>query len=262
MQKLRIIVGDEGTPFARGFADSLRNLGCICTVHSQSVSNITRYIIAEQPDAVIIDISAGSSEYYNLLKSIHKCTDAPVFAVTSVYRHMLDIELCRTGLVSIHKKPVETGYLVREIALCVYGAQAYAHYRAATMETVVGEFLQQLGAAPNVTGFRYLRSILCRTIEDPARIRGICSDLYPQIAAEYHVNVPCVERNIRTLLAGVWEHGNLYVLSEALHYPTSLLRNRLSNTKFIACATESLRMDSRIQLFLEEQQEPEYPTDE
>lgn len=250
MQRLRILVGDDGTHFARGFAESLRALGCICSVHYQSVPNMIRCVVAEQPDAVIIDISAGSVWHYDLLKAVCKCTNAPVFAVTTVYRHMLDTDLCRVGVVSIRKKPVEAALMLREIAICVYGAQTYARYRLTTIEMIVSDFLQQLGAAANMAGFRYLHSILCRTVEDPSLVHGICTKLYPVVAEEYHVNVPCVERNIRTLLADVWNHTNVYVLSEALHYPTALLHNRLPNSKFIAGATEALRMDSRVQLFL------------
>lgn len=250
MQQLRILVGDDGTHFARSFAESLRVFGCICSVHCQSMPNLMRCVDAEQPDAIIIDISAGSVWYFDLLKAVRKCTNAPVFAVTSVYRHMLDIDLCRAGVVRICKKPVEAALMLREIAICVYGVQACVRYRHTTIEMIVSDFLQQLGAAANMAGFCYLYSILRRTVEDPSLVHGICTKLYPVIAEEYHVNVPCVERNIRTLLADVWNHSNVFVLSELLHYPTARLHNRLPNAKFIACATEALRMDSRVQLFL------------
>ncbi len=252
VRKLHLLIGDDGTPFARHFAESMCDFGCECSVYRQTTDNMVRRVTKEQPDAVILDISTGSPTHYHLLKAIQKCSAAPVFAVTAAFRPMMDTDLCREGLVSVHKKPVEYAAMLREIALCVYGTQAYAHYRSTTIEIVVSGFLQRLGAAPNMTGFRYLHTILCRTIVNPGLVHGICSKLYPQIADRYHVNVPCIERNIRTLLANVWLNSNLHLLSEALHYPMALLHNRLPNAKFIACATESLRMDSRVRMFLED----------
>ncbi len=252
MQQLRILVGDNGTHFARGFVASLRVYGCICSVHHQSLTNIVRSAVEEQPDAIVIDTSESAAWHYELFKQLQRSTQSAVFVVTSVHHYGEKAGFLREGVVAVFQKPVEAALMLREIARYVYGAQTYVRYRATTIETIVSDYLQQLGAASNMSGFRYLHAILCRTVEEPTLVHGICTKLYSVIAEEYHVNVPCVERNIRTLLMDLWDHTNAFVLSEALHYPAARLHNRLPNAKFIAGATEALRMDSRVQLFLED----------
>lgn len=252
MQQLRILVGDNGTHFACRFVASLRIYGCICSVHHQSLTNMVRSAVEEQPDAVIIDISENAAWNYELVRQLLHSTRSVVFVVTSVHHYAAKADLLRAGAVAVFQKPVEAALMLREIARYIYGEQTYARYCVTTIETIVSDFLVQLGAAANMSGFRYLHAILCRTVEEPTLVHGICAKLYSVIAAEYHVNVPCVERNIRTLLADLWEHTNAFVLSEALHYLANLLHSRLPNAKFIASATEALRLDSRVQLFLED----------
>ncbi len=252
IQKLHILIGDDDTPFAIRFAESLRRYHCICSVVHQSAPNMVRFILAEQPDAIILDISKGSLLHYDLLRSIRKCTNAPVFAVTAAYQQALDAELCRAGIVSIRRKPAEISAMLHDIIHCIYNVHTYPQYRSAAIHAVVTEFTEQLGAPQNLSGSRYLCAILCRTVENPALIQGICSRLYPQIAEEYHVKVPCIERNIRTLLEYIWAHSDRDTIARLLRYPTALPHKRMPNAKFIDYATKALGKDCRVNFFLAE----------
>ncbi len=250
MQQLRILLGDNGTNFARHFADRLRRRGCICSTHRQSVANFLRSIAAESPDAIIIDISDKSVDHYNLLVAIQKSCDAPVFAVTAAFNPYMEKQLYQAGMSAIWRKPIDDGAALQEIALCVHGATSFAQYRSFTIEMVITEFLQRLGMSPDMAGYRYLQAILKMTVDDPELVQGICKRLYPQIAEMFHVNLPCVERNIRSTLADVWNHTNCYAIADVLGYPVATVKRKLSNARFIAAATESLRMDTRVQAFL------------
>ena len=46
-----------------------------------------------------------------------------------------------------------------------------------------------------------------------------CKWLYNEVANEYQTTPFCVERNIRTLVDSIWNHGNRELLEEIIPYP-------------------------------------------
>ncbi len=253
---MRILIGDDGTSFARRLAVQLRKRDCVCSVHAQSLNNMVRFADAEQPHVILIDITDKSIDYQTLIRELNKRSDALIFAVTAARNVYLEKQLWRTGLCNIWYKPLDEEAILREMRICLHGECSGRLRYQVTVESLAAEFLRGMGVPANMAGYRYLLAVLEMTIEDPSLVQGICKNVYPVIAARFGVNIPCVERNIRGVLAHVKAHTNQYVLGEMLGYPASTVRENLSNARFIAGATEHLRMDVRLcALMLERERE-------
>ena len=65
-------------------------------------------------------------------------------------------------------------------------------------------------------GFRYITYGVAKNIQNPELIIYICKGLYIEIAVHFHVSVDSVERNIRTVVNTIWNHGNRELLNDIL----------------------------------------------
>lgn len=81
-------------------------------------------------------------------------------------------------------------------------------------ERKTGNLLRNLGVNNSYKGFRYTTYGICRVIHDPDLLTYISKGLYVEIACRYHTTVECVERDIRTVVKTIWEHGDRTLLTE------------------------------------------------
>lgn len=65
--------------------------------------------------------------------------------------------------------------------------------------------LLRLGLTPNYTGFFHIAYAVHLAVQRPERLRMVTKWLYPEVAKNYKTTWKCVERNIRTAAAIVWE---------------------------------------------------------
>lgn len=67
--------------------------------------------------------------------------------------------------------------------------------------------LYQLGLTARYTGFFYTAYAVYLAVEMPQRLLLVTKWLYPEVAIHYGTHAGCVERDIRTVIAMVWERG-------------------------------------------------------
>lgn len=92
------------------------------------------------------------------------------------------------------------------------------------------KLLRRLGVNGSYIGFRYTVLGICLAIQDPALTTYICKGIYVEIANCYRANADSVERNIRTVVSVIWEHGDRDLLNEIF---CRKLTARPRNTAFI-----------------------------
>ena len=68
--------------------------------------------------------------------------------------------------------------------------------------------IERLGAGGRYRGFRCLACAVELALEDEDRLYGLTKALYPAVARRLHTKPGNVERNIRTLIARIWEKGD------------------------------------------------------
>lgn len=79
-------------------------------------------------------------------------------------------------------------------------------------ERKTGNLLRNLGVNNAYKGFRYTVYGVCRVIQDPELLTYITKGIYVEIAIHHNTTVECVERDIRTIIKTIWEHGDKALL--------------------------------------------------
>lgn len=75
------------------------------------------------------------------------------------------------------------------------------------------DLLYQLGVTANYMGFFYTSYAVWLCAQEPERLQLVTKWVYPDVAEHYQTNWKAVERNIRSVIAMVWDN-NLEQLNE------------------------------------------------
>lgn len=253
--QLRIIVGDDGTAFARGLAKRLRKMGCACSARLQTPQNLLRAIQSEQPHIIILDITQKFHDYASLIREIKAQSQALVFAVTAASNSYLERQLWMEGLLNIWCKPVDEAAVLHEITVCLQGTSICHGSNDITIECFVTELLRAVGVPVNLQGYRYLRHGILLGLNDPSLVYQITKGIYNRIAEAFDVTPSCVERNIRAALEAAWTYNNHLLIADALRCPIHRVKNKLSNSEFIALAVDCLLLDRRVKALMNKPQQ-------
>lgn len=92
------------------------------------------------------------------------------------------------------------------------------------------KLLWRLGVNNSYKGFRYTAYGAACAIHDPDVLTYLSKGLYIEIAHRYRTTVSCVERNIRTVIETIWEHGDRNLLNQVFGFE---LEQRPRNAAFI-----------------------------
>ena len=79
-------------------------------------------------------------------------------------------------------------------------------------EREASQLLRRLGANSSYVGFYYVTYGVSQNIQKPELITFITKGLYAEIAIKYQTTVGCVERDMRTVINTIWQHGNRELL--------------------------------------------------
>lgn len=95
----------------------------------------------------------------------------------------------------------------------------------------IQKLLRDIGSNNTYLGYYYTTYAVQLVIEDETKLILISKWLYPDVAIKFHTSVSCVERNIRTIIQTIWEHGNIELM-EAI--AGKQLLEKPTNSEFIS----------------------------
>lgn len=82
----------------------------------------------------------------------------------------------------------------------------------------VEELPRILGIQDKYKGYHFIVTSIKLILEDENRLLFLSKSLFPLVAEEHHVNVKCVERDIRTVIETCWNFGGRKALQEITPY--------------------------------------------
>lgn len=85
-------------------------------------------------------------------------------------------------------------------------------------ENASHKLLRRLGANGSYLGFYYTASAIETVMQNHDHIYQY-KWLYNEVAKQYHTTPYCVERDIRTVVDLIWNHGNRELLATLIPYP-------------------------------------------
>ena len=110
------------------------------------------------------------------------------------------------------------------------------------LETEVSEMLREIGVPANLKGYRYVRTGIIMSVEDPTVLGQLTKVLYPAIAKEFKSTTSRVERAIRHAIEVAWNRGDMDVLNKYFGYTIDMDRGKPTNAEFIAMIADKISL--------------------
>ncbi len=110
------------------------------------------------------------------------------------------------------------------------------------LETVVTDFIHELGVPAHIKGYQYIRSAIMMVVENMDLLNYITKQLYPEIAKAYNTTASRVERAIRHSIEVAWSRGKPEIMNEIFGYTIHTGKGKPTNSEFIAMVADRIRL--------------------
>lgn len=110
------------------------------------------------------------------------------------------------------------------------------------LETIVTNFIHELGIPAHIKGYQYIRTAIMMSVENMEVINFITKLLYPSIAKQYSTTSSRVERAIRHSIEVAWNRGRPETMNEIFGYTIHTGRGKPTNSEFIAMVADRIRL--------------------
>ena len=114
------------------------------------------------------------------------------------------------------------------------------------LEEIVSKLLREIGVAPSLKGYDYLRIAIILTMENKEQyLHNVTKALYPDIAKRKKTTSSRVERAIRHAIETAWSKGNIEKNNKIFSYTISPHKGKPTNSEFIAAIVDDLTLKSK-----------------
>ena len=113
------------------------------------------------------------------------------------------------------------------------------------LESIVTEFIHELGVPAHIKGYQYIRSAIMMVVEDMELLNYITKQLYPTIAKKYKTTSSRVERAIRHSIEVAWSRGKAETMDEIFGYTVDTGKGKPTNSEFIAMVADRIRLQTK-----------------
>lgn len=110
------------------------------------------------------------------------------------------------------------------------------------LETIVTDFIHELGVPAHIKGYQYIRSAIMMVVENMDLLNFITKQLYPDIAKAYNTTASRVERAIRHSIEVAWSRGKPETMNEIFGYTIHTGKGKPTNSEFIAMVADRIRL--------------------
>jgi len=247
---ITIIVGDNSAEFGQLCSKLLIDHGFQVKTTAKDGNEVLEQINAELPDVVIIDAYMKNLDAIAVMKRINDADiKKPMVIVTSAYDSaFIQDEVMRLGAAYFILRPFDlneltkritdlTGFVQKENILPIVPLQEIE-----LMEQIT-HILYQIGVPARSKSYEYVREGIRLAVNDPRVMNSITKVLYPSIAEKFSTTSLRVERGIRHAIEVTWLQGDIDALEKCFGYTPHNLRNKPSNSEFIAVIAGKLSLD-------------------
>ncbi|MBR0028416.1 MAG: sporulation transcription factor Spo0A [Clostridia bacterium] len=214
-------------------------------------------ILETRPDVVILDLVMPKLDGIGVLKKLNasplpKRPKIIVYSVSSVAINMAasvspGVDYCLLKPQSPERvceaaRDLAASSASSVIPIAAKLAATGSEKEPADLETVVTDFLHELGVPAHIKGYQYIRSAIMMVVENMDLLNFITKQLYPEIAKAYGTTASRVERAIRHSIEVAWSRGKPEVMNEIFGYTIHTGKGKPTNSEFIAMVADRIRL--------------------
>ena len=257
--KVSVLIADDNREFCDGMSDYLKTTQDICVAGvTNDGDEAYGMICASRPDVVILDIIMPKRDGISLMKKLAntKMTKRPVIIVHSATSNPNIMDACyNAGAGYYLLKPQSheaIADIIRELApqSAKEAAMALRPVQSEIeppkdLETVVTDFMHELGLPAHIKGYQYIRTAIMMVSENMDLLNYITKQLYPDIAKRYGSTSSRVERAIRHSIEVAWTRGKPEVMEKIFGYTIDTGKGKPTNSEFIAMVADRIRLQMK-----------------
>jgi len=208
-------------------------------------------ILAEQPDALVLDLIMPETDGFYLLDKLSagELGKPPITIVASSLRQ--ESIISRTLALGAHYymvKPVSMELLHKRLIDLTEMKQSsfpriMPDVRQRSLDEKITSIFLSIGIPAHIKGYQFLRQGIKMVIERPESISSITKILYPGIAAHFETTPSKVERAIRHAIEVAWTRGRIENINEIFGYNIYSKNDKPTNGEFIALIADRLILE-------------------
>lgn len=206
-----------------------------------------------EPDVIILDMVMPELDGIGVLKKLNAERPAkkPVVIVYSISTLVRTVEAVLNLGADYYllkpQSPERVCDIIREFARANEPAkapvpEARTEGKDYDLETIVTDFIHELGVPAHIKGYQYIRSAIMMVVENMDLLNFITKQLYPDIAKAYNTTASRVERAIRHSIEVAWSRGKPETMNEIFGYTIHTGKGKPTNSEFIAMVADRIRL--------------------
>lgn len=241
-QKTSVLIVDDNVEITQkltSYINAKKDMTVVATAHDgiEALISIQKY----KPDIMVLDLFMPKMDGLDLLMKLDTMSliKTPKIILTSVTEKeialvssMVDIKIDSYIL-----KPLNCRDMCNIIRHVIAHDNIDGGYNESNLESLVTQYLIELGIPANTHGYHYCRCAIIMVIKDAKFLKNITKKLYPQIANIYDTTSSCVERAIRYSVEVAWERGNPNLIKRFFKDD-----NKPTNSEFIVFIAEQVKL--------------------
>lgn len=254
MEKIKVLVIDDDEKYAKSVSEHINIQEDMVSVGiAVDGEEGFEMILETKPDAVILDIILPKLDGIGVLRRITTTNieKKPEFLVSSAstLNNLYDMAT-RYGASYYMIKPQRLDSVCDAVRdMCGikrdYAPQVTAGIKedgSYDLETMVTEFIHELGVPAHIKGYHYLRTAIMMVVKDMDLLNYITKELYPEIAKAYKTTSSRVERAIRHSIEVAWTRGKPQTMNDVFGYTINTGKGKPTNSEFIAMIADRIRL--------------------
>ncbi len=256
MDRYTVLLADDDKQFTAGLRDYLLTQERIADVFIADNGREAVELIKEtKPDFVILDVIMPLLDGAGVLMTLRKTklSKPPhIIAISASSNVQTCDRMTSLGAEYYMIKPQTEEYIYSVIMTlagepapitAITAASADGVNEEVRLETIVTNFIHELGVPAHIKGYQYVRTAIMMVVENMDRINYITKILYPAIAEKYNTTASRVERAIRHSIEVAWVRGKTETMEEVFGYTVHTGKGKPTNSEFIAMVADRIRLE-------------------
>ncbi|HOE77781.1 MAG TPA: sporulation transcription factor Spo0A [Bacilli bacterium] len=252
MQKLRIMVADEGQDRIDAFKEYFKNQEDvqIISTHTDGTSLLNALRVTET-DILLVDLFMPYCDGMKVIEELRTKKDRyiqpkRIVVMTQFTSNFITSKLSQLNVDYVIMKPINMDNFYQLVVGLTQmedrkPKQSY-EFDAIDLDSEITDILHEVGVPAHIKGYLYLREAITMVYNNVELLGSITKTLYPEIAHRFYTTASRVERAIRHAIEVAWVRGNVEAISDIFSYTISYNKSKPTNSEFIAMISDRLRL--------------------
>ena len=212
---------------------------------SEGLDKIINY--QNEYDLIIMDLIMPEIDGISILEAMRQRGINKHVIVLTSYKKEYTVKAVSEYNVDYYMlKPVNLNLLENRILEIMDRREKKTSDRENELRVKVSEMLHNLGVPSHIRGYQYIRDGILMMYHEPAMLKGITKEIYPELACRYQTTSSRVERAIRHAIEVSWTRGDYRLMEKYFGNSLDYEKSKPTNAEFIVTLTDRLRLDNKV----------------